>query len=140
MPILSTFYVHIECWKYRLVQRMLRVHLLLLLLCQDFPPNYQLVGTPNASLSHSPQTVGPHAACHLLTTTSQLPEILSARKKFLPENFPPKNLFSPRNSVSQYFFFFVFFSNTFLEIYILMVKKIFSVAYMFSVFILCTTN
>ena len=34
-----------------------------------FPlPHCQLVGTPNASLSHSPQTVGPHATCHLPPT------------------------------------------------------------------------
>ena len=32
--------------------------------------------TPNASLSHSPQTVGPHATFHLPNVNCQLPEII----------------------------------------------------------------
>ena len=54
------------------------------------PPHYQLVGAPNASLSHSPQTVGTHTTCNLLTATCQLPP---ANCQLPPANcqLPPAN-------------------------------------------------
>ena len=92
------------------VHRMLRVLLLLLLLillllllCQVFPPpHYQLVGTPNVSLSHSPQTVGLHATCHLLTTTYHLPTAtcqLTTARIFCW----PKNMFCQKKLCPKFF-------------------------------------
>ena len=85
---------YIECWEYSCCCCYVTI--------SPLPPHYQLVGTPNASLSHSPQTVGLHATCHLLTTTCQLPPanfqlkeiIFFARKKNSVRNFfPPEIVF-----------------------------------------------
>ena len=60
--------------QYISVHLMLRVLLLLLLLlCQVSISSQWPVETPNASYSHSPQTVGPHATYWLPTATCQLP-------------------------------------------------------------------
>ena len=77
------------------VHRILRILLLLLL----YPPLFaQLVATLNASLSHSPQTVGPHA-------TSQLP---TARIFFPPEIFSIRNIFP-----QEFFYHHNFFATNF---------------------------
>ena len=66
-----------------------------------YPLHYQLVGTLNASLSHSPQTVRPLATCHLPPTdyhlppaifymptdNCQLPKIIFMAKSFLQDIF-----------------------------------------------------
>ena len=53
--------------------RLLLFLLLLLLLRKVFTSSQWPVETPNTSLSHSPQTVGPHATFHLPPTDSHLP-------------------------------------------------------------------
>ena len=105
--ILFSIHYYIECWEY--------CSCCFSCCCYSVtipPPHYQLEGTPNASLSHSPQTVGPHATCHLPSTdylltpapcemptaTSQLLENIFARNFYPTEVFFRQNIFFGRNT------------------------------------------